>query len=327
MTYKTNENEINELNRKIDTLRNEMDELIELRESAMIEKSIVEVWRSETERMRSGEIIRTGIKNIDKFLYGFRGGDQIVIGGQTSMGKTALALSIIAELLKQDKKVLLFSLEMNLFQNINRLASIITKTELWRLQYCKEDLHSSKFDAFNSLIENSLIIKNESRLNIMKTIIEHTVSSGSADVIFVDHIGLVDDQSTHRKTVDKVGHTSRTLKNLAMKYNVPMFVLAQFNRGIDKEKRPPILSDLRDSGNIEQDADIVLFPYRKNREETATEIIVAKNRNGKTGVITGIEFQHKYTHFVSCEAPTNEVLPENMKPKQRHFQDKDDVDF
>jgi len=259
--------------------------------------------------------VPSGFKDLDKLLGGFRAGDLIVLAARTSVGKTALALNMSINAAKAGATIALFSLEMPSQQVVQRLLSSQANIDSSKMR--KGFLEHADFkalvDAQNEMGNLSYFIDDSPALTVMELRAKaRRVMRGVQDghgLIVVDYLQLM--QPTRgfrdRQRYLEVGEVSRGLKVLAKELKVPVLALSQLARGIEqRESKRPMLSDLRESGSIEQDADVVLFIDRsktaeealeKNRPELGTaNIIVGKNRNGPLGVAETV-FSSETTSF------------------------------
>lgn len=253
--------------------------------------------------------VPTGLADLDKVLNGLQNSDLIFLAARPSMGKTALALSIAVNAAKKQKSVALFSLEMSKSQIGTRILSLMSEVpvikiatgnlndnDLTALDYAKQDI-----DALPLFIDDTSTMNTGAvRTKAKKFQREHGL-----DLIVIDYVQLmVGDRAKGDNRVQEVSEISRSLKGLAKYLNVPVLVLSQLNRQVEmRADKRPLLSDLRESGSLEQDADIVMFLYRDEyytREECETpdiaELNIAKNRNGATGTIR-LYFAKETTRF------------------------------
>ena len=240
--------------------------------------------------------VSTGFKHLDNILGGLQRSDLIILAARPSMGKTALALNIAEHVAVHQKKTVgLFSLEMSKEQLVDRLISSIGQIDSWKLRNGKlnDDDFRNLNEAYGLLAEANLYIDDAGSATIMEVRakarrlqVEHGL-----DLIVIDYLQLMQGSSRGNveNRVQEVSEISRSLKALAKEINCPVIALSQLSRAV--ESRPdkrPLLSDLRESGSIEQDADVVMFLYREdyyNKEEqnNLMEILVRKHRNGPTG--------------------------------------------
>ena len=254
--------------------------------------------------------VSTGFSGIDDITLGFQKSDLIVIAGRPSMGKTALAFNIAENVAKQtDQTVLIFSMEMSAEQVVRRFISSIANIDLQRLM--KGQLQENDWEGIDkalSILSNKKILlddtpalnPSELRSRSRKTKRE----SKDLAMIVVDYIGLMQVQSKSDNRVAEISEISRSLKALAKELDVPVVALSQLNRAVDsRPDKRPVLSDLRDSGAIEQDADVVAFLYRHeyyypdDLESKGKAVInIAKQRNGPTKA-TSLAFRESLAKF------------------------------
>ena len=254
---------------------------------------------------KSESMVKTGYKNIDDLIGGLQGGNYLILAGSTGMGKTAMALNLVINVLKQKKEVLLFSLEMTTEELLSRIISNIMDIPAANLRNRnlseKEMEKYIKFidsDKFKEL-ENLLKIPTTNNLNIGK--IEQIVRKSKADIVFIDYLGLIRADNQRQSTYEQISDISRRLKLLAIETNKPFVVLHQLNRDMKSraDKRPQ-LSDIRDSGKIEQDADFITFVYRpayfdSDADKTEMQFIIGKSRHtGGAGKTANLCFSGTY---------------------------------
>jgi len=242
---------------------------------------------------RSG--IKTGFAYLDGILGGLQDSDLLILAARPSVGKTALALDIARHASVVEKKaVAIFSLEMSNTQLMDRILSMQVNIGLWDLRMGKID--DSAFvrlsEAMGVLSEAGLFIDDTPGVGIMeiRTKSRKLKVEKGLDLIIIDYLQLITGRSRENR-VQEVSEISRFLKNLARELEVPVLALAQLSRAVEQRTGGdgvPQLSDLRDSGSIEQDADVVVFLNKVLDEEESTEnrqLTVAKHRNGPTGFI------------------------------------------
>jgi len=249
--------------------------------------------------------VTTNFAGLDEFLGGFQRSDLVIIAGRPSMGKTSLILNIARNAaVEQGACVALFSLEMAREPLVMRLLASESGVSLStvRLGLHNEAEERRVMDATGILSEAQIYINDAPRLRVaeMRSKVRRLYFEHGLDLIIVDHLGLMDGQIKDR--VQEISYISRSLKGLARELNIPLIAVSQLSRASEwRASHRPQLSDLRDSGSIEQDADVVVFIYRDeyyyNREEWETQypdreypegiadIIIAKHRNGPTGQV------------------------------------------
>lgn len=243
--------------------------------------------------------VPTGFPGLDNVLAGFQRSDLIILAARPSLGKTSLALDIARNVAAKTKlPVGVFSLEMSKEQLVDRLIAAEAHVDLWKLRTGKlsdqgeyNDFMKIR-DALSSLSEAPLFIEDSSSPTILqiRTMARRLQSEHGLSLIVVDYLQLIQPRSSYDSPVQAVTEISRSLKALAKELNVPVLALSQLSRAVEARTiRKPKLSDLRESGSIEQDADVVMFIYREDRDRENTErkniadIIVAKHRNGPLG--------------------------------------------
>ncbi len=239
--------------------------------------------------------VPTGFSDLDDLLSGLQKSDLIILAARPSVGKTSLALDIARQVGTQANiPVGIFSLEMSADQLVDRMIAAEGNVDLWRLR--TGNLKDSDFTQINetmgTLSEAPIFIDDTSSANIMemRTMARRLQAEHDLGLIIIDYLQLMEGRSNENR-VQEISEISRGLKMLAKELNIPIVALSQLSRAV--ESRPdqrPKLSDLRESGSIEQDADVVMFIYREDRVNPDTEnkgiaeIIVAKHRNGPVGI-------------------------------------------
>ncbi|MFH0987498.1 MAG: replicative DNA helicase [Patescibacteria group bacterium] len=239
--------------------------------------------------------VTTGFSKLDNILAGFQKGDFILLASRPSLGKTSLALDIARAVAKKEKlPVGIFSLEMGKEQLVDRLIAGETNVSLWKLRTGKlQDEDFSKLQkALSTLSETPIYIDDAASSTIlqMRAMARRLQAEKGLGLLIIDYLQLIQSRNPIENIVQQVTEISRSLKSLAKELNVPVLALSQLSRAV--EHRPdqrPRLSDLRESGSLEQDADVVMFIYREDRVNTNTtrqniaDIMIAKHRNGPLG--------------------------------------------
>ncbi|WP_433927731.1 DnaB-like helicase C-terminal domain-containing protein [Candidatus Carsonella ruddii] len=243
----------------------------------------------------------TGYKKLDVILNGLQKGNLIILAGRPSIGKTSFSLNIIKNLILTNKKMIIFSLEMTTMQIFIRLISIIleiNQTNFIKNIFDKTDIKKISFFMKNINFDG-LIIKDCSNLssNDIEIQLEYYKKNNiNIEIIIIDYIQLMKSEYYSHNRVLEISDISRSLKLIAKHFNCVVIALSQLNRLIEyRLEKIPILSDLRDSGSIEQDADIVIFLHKKNFN--FIDLLIAKNRNGPLGIVNFI-FKNEYTKFL-----------------------------
>jgi len=275
--------------------------------------------------------ITTGFRDLDNVLSGLQKSDLIILAARPSIGKTTLAIDIARHTsLTQNIPTLLFSLEMSPQQLVDRMMAAEAKVNAWNLRTGKlstEDEFTRLRDALDRFSKAPLFIDPQSANNIinMRSVARKIKSEMGLGLIIVDYLQLMGTSKNYDSMVNQVTEISRSLKGLAKEFDVPVLALSQLSRAIEARGGRPRLSDLRDSGSIEQDADVVMFIHREDKykeEEEKTniaEILIEKHRNGPTGKVE-LYFDEKKTTFVSLEKSNiNEVLNEVDEPDTNNF--------
>ena len=257
--------------------------------------------------------LATGFTDLDYKTSGFQPSDFILVAARPSMGKTAFVLNIAQYMaFKKDKAVAIFSLEMSREQLMNRLFSMESKVDSQCLRngYLKDEDWSKLIESAGIIGESNLIIDDtpgisiaEMRSKCRKYKLEHGL-----DIIIIDYLQLMTGSGRGSDSrQQEISDISRSLKALARELNVPVVALSQLSRAVEQRTdHRPMLSDLRESGAIEQDADVVMFIYRddyynKDSEDKGiAEIIIAKQRNGPIGTVN-LVWLPDYTKFANIQ--------------------------
>ena len=263
---------------------------------------------------KSGGLIgsSTGYKDLDNKLQGLQNGDLIVVAGRPSMGKTSLAMNVAENVLldsESNGSVLIFSLEMPGESLTTRLLSGMTKLNQQNVRsgMLKDDELRILFQQSEKLKNLPLWIDDSSILSPMELRakarrLARTEKDGLS-LIVVDYLQLMQLPLSSENRVNQISEISRSLKSLAKELNVPVIALSQLNRAVEnRPNKRPIMADLRDSGAIEQDADVILFIYRDevynedSEHGNKAEIIIGKQRNGPIGTVN-LTFLKEFTRF------------------------------
>lgn len=313
------ENILNDLENKLFSLTSEIKPQKLSSSAELLNDIFFELKTKSLDPKLSG--IASGFYDLDSLTQGFQKSDLIIIAGRPSMGKTALGLNIASNIIKSSKlPVLFFSLEMSKEQIMYRLLAMETNLNQMKLKTGK--LSKNDWLKLNKIIKIlakfPLFIDDTFDLSIqdirskIKTIIFEQNQIG---LIIIDYIQLM--QNSKLKTANRVQELSqitRSLKTIAREFNVPIIGLSQLSRNVENRiDKKPILSDLRESGSIEQDADLVLMLYQNKlqtptqnnnseniRNNNIVEIIIAKHRNGPIGNVK-LKFDEQHTKFYNLE--------------------------
>ena len=276
------------------------------------------------DRASKGEIIKvpTGFIDIDKMLSGgLTGPDLVIVAARPGQGKTSLVTNMAFNAAKLNYKVAFFTLEMSNKQLALRLTSMISGVPYGRIESGKmqEDEWPLYVHAFEELERLPIFLCDLSAIKpsqIRRTLRTLEAKHGKMDLVIVDYVQLQDADIKTDNRVIEVGSITRSLKAICKEFNVPMLAAAQLSRAVEsRASKRPILSDLRESGSIEQDADIVAFIYRpdqydeKTTKQNIAEIIFAKHRNGPVGSVE-LLFRSSLTKFENATTRMINLNPE-----------------
>jgi len=251
----------------------------------------------------------TGYTDLDNLLAGFQKSDLIILAARPSVGKTSFALDIARHVaVKAKKSVGIFSLEMSKEQLVDRLICSQGGVGLWKMRTGKLSENTDDFpkigQAMSELSESRIYIDDFANTNVMelRTKARRLQMEQGLDMIIIDYLQLMEGtgkKSSSDNRVQEISEISRALKGVARELDVPVLALSQLSRAVEQQGGAaiPKLSHLRESGSIEQDADVVMFIYRKSadrnfdinslteEEKSSAEIHIAKHRNGPTGLV------------------------------------------
>jgi len=239
--------------------------------------------------------VPTGFTDLDKILGGLQKSDLVILAARPSMGKTSLALDIARNVaVLENKPVGLFSLEMSKDQLADRLLASLANINLWNLRNGRlnSDDYSRLQHAMGSLSDAPLYIDDAGSVNVlqMRAMARRLQANKGLSLIVIDYLQLMEPMNRFASPVQQVTENSRALKMLAKELNVPVLVLSQLSRAVESRvPQIPRLADLRESGAIEQDADVVLMIYREDKynenslQKNIAKVLVEKHRNGPTG--------------------------------------------
>lgn len=253
--------------------------------------------------------ISSGFSDFDQMTSGFHPSDLVILAARPAMGKTAFALNLaLNAAMKSKKGVLLFSLEMSSSQLLQRLLSIEAGIGLQKIRngFLDPDDWGKLGLASMKLSNSEINIADLPNVNVLeiRAIARRLKAAGKLDMIIIDYLQLIkgnNGKSDNRQ--QEISEISRALKGIARELDIPIIALSQLSRATEQRAdRRPMLSDLRESGAIEQDADMVMFLYRDDyynedsEDKGLTEVIIGKQRNGPVGTIK-LRFFHEYTRF------------------------------
>lgn len=264
-------------------------------------------YYSSPEKFKEG-MIPTGFKSIDNLINGFEKSDLVIIAGQSSMGKTAFAVSIIDKMINSNRRLYFLSLEMSKNQLIGRLLCQDSGVPIKSVRsFSMTEEQKDKMDgSIAKYYENSCLFIDDtsSALRHVLNSIRMMKAKFDIEVVVVDYLQLIQNWVNKGTREQEVSQVARSLKNLAKELNIVIVALSQLSRKpSERNDKRPILSDLRESGEIEQAADMVVFVYRDAyynstnvEDDQEVEIIVAKGRNTSTGTVK-LRFKRSITKF------------------------------
>lgn len=303
----------------VDTILDKAEGLIFKISESKEAKDVISIREAMTEEfMRLEEVfnnkgvttgISSGFINFDEKTSGFNPSDLIILAARPAMGKTAFALNLaLNAAMKSDKSVLLFSLEMSSSQLLQRLLAIQSQIGLQKIRngFLEEDEWGRIGIASGQLASSNINIADVPNVNVLeiRAMARRLKAMGKLDMIVIDYLQLIkgSGKSTDNRQ-QEISDISRSLKGIARELNIPIIALSQLSRAPEQRAdRRPMLSDLRESGAIEQDADMVVFLYRddyyneESEDKGITEVIIGKQRNGPVGTVK-LRFFHEITKF------------------------------
>lgn len=260
--------------------------------------------------------VPTGFKHLDNILAGLQKSDLIILASRPSMGKSSLALNFATNIAVESKlPVGIFSLEMSRDQIVDRLISALSNVDLWKLRTGRlsqegEDNDFARIQhAMGILAEAPIYVDDAASSNVlqMRAMARRLQAEHGLGLLIIDYLQLMEPRNPTFSTVQQVSEISRSLKGLSRELNVPVLAVSQLSRAVEhRTPQIPRLADLRESGSLEQDADVVLFIYREDRYREDTlrkniaDIIIAKHRNGPVGKVE-LYFDEQRASFRSLE--------------------------
>ena len=307
---------LNDFEKKSFQLTNELIEEKKLTTAELFSNIFLELKEKALKPELPG--LASGFCDLDSLTQGFQKSDLIILAGRPSMGKTAFVLNIAENVLKKYKiPILFFSLEMSKEQLIYRLLSNETGISQTRLKIgnlYKEDWHELRksiqnYSRLPFFIDDKANLTTQDIRSKLKQIL---FEQNKVGLIIIDYLQLlINSKLKTENRVQELSQITRSLKNLAKEFQIPIITLSQLSRNVENRiNKRPVLSDLRESGSIEQDADLVLMLYRenyynsiseKNEKITPAELIIAKHRNGPLGMVE-LSFQNDPTKFFNTFA-------------------------
>ncbi len=266
--------------------------------------------------------VPTGFAQMDKMLGGFQKSDLVILAARPGMGKTSLAISVAqTAAARYEARVAIFSLEMSNEQLVQRLLAMVTgiDSHSLRMGHVAEDEWPILLEAANMLSSTNIFIDDTPAASVteIRTKARRLYAEHGLDMIIIDYMQLMSGQAgssgRSENRQQEISYISRSLKGLARELNVPVIALSQLSRAVEgRADKRPMLSDLRESGSIEQDADVVLFIYREDYyiedtdRQNIADIIVAKHRHGETGTVS-LFFKKELTQFTDLETVRTEL--------------------
>ena len=241
--------------------------------------------------------------------------DLILLAARPSVGKTALAVNIALNAARSDNRVAIFSLEMSKAQLAQRMLSSLSLINLKNLISGDIDEWEDIFQASSIIAEKSIYIDDTAGISIteLRSKCRRLKADGGLDFIMIDYLQLMTSEGRNENRQQEISTISRNLKALAKELDVPILALSQLSRDSEKSGRKPRLSDLRESGAIEQDADVVILLFREDYQNEEAEVknqielIIAKHRNGETGSVE-LSFIKECTRFIDLETNMDKEL-------------------
>ncbi len=313
--------------REIDEFLDEVEQKIFRVSQSSVQKSFVHlkdelaVAYDRIEKLHRGEKalrgVTSGYAELDNLLSGFQRSDLVILGARPSLGKTSFALDIARNAaLRGSAAVGIFSLEMSREQVVDRLISSDSQVPLWKIRTGRitDDFEFEAIQgSLSRLSTPNIYIDDTPSPNIMqmRSMARRLQADRGLDLLIIDYLQLITPRTKSDNVVSQVTEISRGLKSLARELNIPVLALSQLSRGVEsREDGTPRLADLRDSGSIEQDADVVMFIHRKDKgkkpeevppdEQGLAQIIIAKHRNGPLGVVQ-FKFDQEHASFRTVE--------------------------
>lgn len=300
--------------------------MVESGGAASVEETMTEWLRVMEERKERGGALQgipTGIESLDRRWFGLCAPDLIIIAGRPSMGKTTLGMNIAEGAAAAGKSVLVFSLEMSASQLADRRVASLASVSLSAIRECNlngDDDWNCVIDANDKIKQRKLMINDASAMSIdalRLSAAAHKARHG-LDLVVVDYLGLLTKPGAENR-LQEVRMISKGLKQLAKELHIPVIALSQLNRQSEaRTNKRPMMADLRESGDIEQDADIVAFVHRQEKYEPenaqwrgVAEVITEKHRNGEVGT-DYVSAQLRFARFVEMDG---EFMPQQENKK------------
>lgn len=276
---------------------------------------LIEILDDRSKNKGSVTGIPTGFSDLDRILLGMQRKDLILLAARPSVGKTALAVNIALNAAKSGSKVAIFSLEMSKTQLAQRMLSSLSLVNLKQLISGDITEWEDIFEASSIIAGNSIYMDDTAGISIteLRSKCRRLKADSGLDFIMIDYLQLMTSEGRNENRQQEISTISRNLKALAKELDVPILALSQLSRDSEKSGRKPKLSDLRESGAIEQDADVVILLYREDYQNEEAEVknqielIIAKHRNGETGSVE-LNFIKECTRFVDLQTERDKEL-------------------
>ncbi len=279
---------------------------VSIKQSLLDTVEQIEYLREHKDEVRG---VPTGFADLDNLLAGLQKSDLIILAARPSMGKTTFALDIARNVALSGTPVGIFSLEMSAQQLVQRMLSAESRVDAWAIR-TGHGLSTQHFttlqEAASRLQKAPIYIDDQAGNSIvkMRSVARRLKSEHGLGLIVIDYLQLMTTSKNYDNMVNQVTEISRSLKQLARELDVPVLALSQLSRAVESRGGKPRLSDLRDSGSIEQDADLVMFIHRddryKDEKDNIADILVEKHRNGAVGSVQ-LLFDGKTTSFLSMD--------------------------
>lgn len=268
----------------------------------------IEYLREHKDEVRG---VPTGFPDIDNLLAGLQKSDLIILAARPSIGKTTFALDIARNVALSGRAVGIFSLEMSAQQLVQRMLSAESRVDAWSIRtgHGLSTQHFSTLQEAASRLQKAPIYIDDQAGNSivkMRAVARRLKSEHGLELIVIDYLQLIHASKNYDSMVNQITEISRALKQLARELDVPVLALSQLSRAVEARGGKPRLSDLRDSGSIEQDADVVMFLHREDRykdqaeKDNIVEVLIEKHRNGAVGKVD-LLFDAKTTTLVSID--------------------------
>lgn len=293
----------------------------------------LDALKSQGEGLRG---VSTGYSALDNLLSGFMPSDLIILAARPSVGKTTLALDFARHAaVKSGTSVAIFSLEMSSQQLADRMLSAEARVNAWKLRTGKissDDDFDRIRDAISTLSQAPIFIDDRAHTTVLqiRATARRLKAEKNLGLIIIDYLQLITPSGSHKSDniVQQITEISRALKGIAREINVPVLALSQLSRAVEQRGGRPRLSDLRDSGSIEQDADVVMFIHREDKNDKESErpniadILVEKHRNGPVGAVE-LFFNGEKSTFESLEKSGFDDFASKQAPAPAAQQDDD----